>query len=166
MIVIMKKMMNKQLTQQNLRELARLTFLNLMSANGVMAKTIIRNYKGKAMKKEQKIQAVRDYCEWDLRDGSQTDNLYFGFAAHHLTQPEQGFISESQLPTKLTIHAGGNFPLNKFAASAAVLDVRKASSLFNLSCSSFKISVFEIILACTAVLMSGRFWLYTPSCSS
>ena len=39
--------MNKQLTQQNLRELARLTFLNLMSANGVMAKTIIRNYKQK-----------------------------------------------------------------------------------------------------------------------
>ena len=35
----------KQLTQQNLRELARLTFLNLMSANGVIAKTIIRNYK-------------------------------------------------------------------------------------------------------------------------
>ena len=34
-------------TQQNLRELARLTFLNLMSANGVMAKTIIRNYKQK-----------------------------------------------------------------------------------------------------------------------
>ena len=38
--------MNKQLQQQqNLRELAKLTFLNLMSANGVMAKTIIRNYK-------------------------------------------------------------------------------------------------------------------------
>ena len=37
--------MNKQLQQQNLRELARLTFLNLMSANGVMAKTIIRKYK-------------------------------------------------------------------------------------------------------------------------
>ena len=40
-------MMNKQLTQKNLRELARLTFLNLMSVNGVMAKTIIRNYKQK-----------------------------------------------------------------------------------------------------------------------
>ena len=39
--------MDKQLTQQNLRELARLTFLNLMSVNGVMAKTIIRNYKQK-----------------------------------------------------------------------------------------------------------------------
>ena len=43
----MKKMMNKQLTQKNLRELARLTFLNIMSVNGVMAKTIIRNYKQK-----------------------------------------------------------------------------------------------------------------------
>ena len=40
-------MTNKQLTQQNLRELTRLTFLNLMSANRVMAKTIIRNYKQK-----------------------------------------------------------------------------------------------------------------------
>jgi len=39
--------MDKKLTQQNLRELARLTFLNLMSANRVMAKTIIRNYKQK-----------------------------------------------------------------------------------------------------------------------
>ena len=39
---------NKQLTQQqNLRELAKLTFLNLMSANRIMAKTIIRNYKQK-----------------------------------------------------------------------------------------------------------------------
>ena len=43
----MKFMDNNKLQQQNLRELARLTFLNLMSANGVMAKTIIRNYKQK-----------------------------------------------------------------------------------------------------------------------
>ena len=44
-------MMNKQLTQKNLRELARLTFLNIMSVNGVMAKTIIRNYKQKQERK-------------------------------------------------------------------------------------------------------------------
>ena len=43
--------MNKQLQKQNLRELARLTFLNLISANGVMAKTIIRNYKQKQERK-------------------------------------------------------------------------------------------------------------------
>ena len=49
--------MNKQLQQQNLRELARLTFLNLMSANGVMAKTIIRNYKQRQQREsyEKKI---------------------------------------------------------------------------------------------------------------
>mgnify|MGYP003139101098 FL=1 len=45
---------NKQLQQQNLRELARLTFLNLMSANGVMAKTIIRNYKQKQEREVKK----------------------------------------------------------------------------------------------------------------
>ena len=55
----MKKMMNKQLTQQNLRELARLTFLNLMSANRVMAKTIIRNYKQK-QQRESYEQRTKD----------------------------------------------------------------------------------------------------------
>ena len=33
--------------QQNLRELIRLTFLNLMSVQGVAAKTIVRNYNNK-----------------------------------------------------------------------------------------------------------------------
>ena len=44
---LVSNMSAKLNTQQNLRELAKLTFLNLMSANGVMAKTIIRNYKQK-----------------------------------------------------------------------------------------------------------------------
>ena len=52
--------MNKQLTQQNLRELARLTFLNLMSANGVMAKTIIRNYKQKQERENNVHRQIRD----------------------------------------------------------------------------------------------------------
>ena len=43
-----------KLTQQNLRELVRLTFLNLMNANGVMAKTIIRNYKQKQEREVKK----------------------------------------------------------------------------------------------------------------
>ncbi len=43
----MMVVLNKQLQQQNISELARLTFLNLMSAKGVIAKTIIRNYKQK-----------------------------------------------------------------------------------------------------------------------
>jgi hypothetical protein len=51
--------MNKQIQQQNLRELARLTFLNLMSVNGVMAKTIIRNYK---LKQEREKMSECNKC--------------------------------------------------------------------------------------------------------
>jgi len=55
--------MNKQLQQQqNLRELARLTFLNLMSANGVMAKTIIRNYKQKQKRKSYEQRTKDTSC--------------------------------------------------------------------------------------------------------
>ena len=43
-----------------------------------------------------------------------TDNLFLGFATHHLTQPDQGFISVSNLPRKYTIHAGGDLPLSKY----------------------------------------------------
>jgi hypothetical protein len=43
--------------QQNLRKLIYLTFLNLMSVQGVVAKTIIRNYNNKQQRvnNEQKI---------------------------------------------------------------------------------------------------------------
>ena len=58
--------MNKQLTQQNLRELARLTFLNLMSANGVMAKTIIRNYKQKQERMRSSQPNQRKNPQWRL----------------------------------------------------------------------------------------------------
>jgi len=50
-----------------------------------------------------------------------SDNLFVGFAAHHLTQPNQGFISESQLPTKITINAGGNFPLSRYKNSITTI---------------------------------------------
>lgn len=47
-----------------------------------------------------------------------SENIFFGFAAHHLTMPNQGFISESQLPTKITVHAGGNIVLNKYSQNS------------------------------------------------
>ncbi len=50
-----------------------------------------------------------------------TENLFFGFAAHHMTQPNQGFISESSLPTKLTAHIGGNFALNKYSNNVTTI---------------------------------------------
>lgn len=33
--------------------------------------------------------------------------VYGGFAAHHLTQPDEGFLGTSRLPMKLTLHGGG-----------------------------------------------------------
>jgi len=50
-----------------------------------------------------------------------SENLFFGFAAHHLTQPEQGFISVSELPTKITAHVGGNFALNRFSHNVTTI---------------------------------------------
>jgi len=46
--------------QQNLRELIRLTFLNLMSVQGVVAKTIIRNYNNKQQR--GKNEANKNRC--------------------------------------------------------------------------------------------------------
>lgn len=43
-----------------------------------------------------------------------SENFFFGFAAHHLTEPSQGFITESTLPRKITVHMGGNFSLNRY----------------------------------------------------
>ncbi|MFW6226903.1 MAG: type IX secretion system membrane protein PorP/SprF [Bacteroidota bacterium] len=40
-----------------------------------------------------------------------TEELYIGFAAHHLTQPDEGFKNYSELPIKFTAHAGFNINL-------------------------------------------------------
>lgn len=43
-----------------------------------------------------------------------TKDMFFGFAAHHLTQPDQGLISVSHLPTKYTAHIGGTWPISRY----------------------------------------------------
>ncbi|MCX7697366.1 MAG: type IX secretion system membrane protein PorP/SprF [Bacteroidales bacterium] len=35
-----------------------------------------------------------------------SDRFYFGFASHHLTTPNEGFISVSEMPIKWTLHTG------------------------------------------------------------
>lgn len=47
-------------------------------------------------------------------------NFYFGFAAHHLTEPNESLIlDESPLPFKFTAHAGSKIPIgdNKYKGS-------------------------------------------------
>jgi type IX secretion system PorP/SprF family membrane protein len=40
-----------------------------------------------------------------------TKMFFLGFAAHHLTQPDEGLISSSKLPMKLTVHGGATIPV-------------------------------------------------------
>ena len=50
-----------------------------------------------------------------------SENLFFGFAAHHLTSPDQGFIGVSELPAKITAHIGGNIPLSKYSNNVTTI---------------------------------------------
>lgn len=43
-----------------------------------------------------------------------SERFFFGFAAHHLTQPDQSFlVPSSRLPMKITAHAGASIPLSR-----------------------------------------------------
>ncbi len=41
------------------------------------------------------------------------EKYFVGFAVHHLTQPDEGFISKSRMPRRFTVHAGGVINLVK-----------------------------------------------------
>ena len=42
-----------------------------------------------------------------------TERWYIGIVGHHLTEPNEAFLSQSNLPLKLTAHAGANIPLGR-----------------------------------------------------
>jgi type IX secretion system PorP/SprF family membrane protein len=42
-----------------------------------------------------------------------SEKFFAGFAVHHLTKPDEGFISQSRIPRRITVHAGGVFDLVK-----------------------------------------------------
>ncbi|PCJ86393.1 MAG: hypothetical protein COA57_06130 [Flavobacteriales bacterium] len=46
--------------------------------------------------------------------------FYGGFAAHHITQPDEGFIGSSKLPIKWTVHAGALIPLQRDAEESSI----------------------------------------------
>ncbi len=41
-----------------------------------------------------------------------SNKFYGGFAAHHLSQPDEGFMGISKLPMRLTMHTGANLNFN------------------------------------------------------
>lgn len=44
---------------------------------------------------------------------AQGRNYFSGFAAHHITQPDEGLLGVSRLPARFTAHGGGNFELRE-----------------------------------------------------
>lgn len=57
-----------------------------------------------------------DFAAGFMAFGKANNNVdyYFGFASHHITRPDQGFITESRLPMKITANVGAAIPLNQF----------------------------------------------------
>jgi len=51
-----------------------------------------------------------------------TKQYFFGYALHHLTEPEQAFITEAKLPMSMTIHAGANIPVGQGRSMGLVMD--------------------------------------------
>lgn len=49
---------------------------------------------------------TKGYIDFSAGILAYTENFFGGVAVHHLTQPEEGFISISKLPRKYTAHAG------------------------------------------------------------
>jgi type IX secretion system PorP/SprF family membrane protein len=50
------------------------------------------------------------------------ENIFAGVAIHHLTQPNEGFISPSKLPMKITAHMGGIINLQQHARRRRIED--------------------------------------------
>ena len=68
-------------------------------------------YETNEQRPEKLSRSVADFSAGFL---GYTKNFYFGFAAHHVTQPYEGFLnSKARLPYKLTGHVGANFTLSK-----------------------------------------------------
>lgn len=61
---------------------------------------------------EQKNQTARTNVDLSAGILGYSKKYFFGFAVHHLTEPDEGFLGSSKLPMKYTGHAGAVIPLD------------------------------------------------------
>lgn len=61
--------------------------------------------------KETKRLDSKSNVDFSVGTMGYTKNYYVGVAVHHLTQPDEGLLNSSKLPTKYTVHAGAVIPL-------------------------------------------------------
>ncbi len=73
--------------------------------------------------KEQNIATSTDFFDFSFGAVGYTQKYYLGFAAHHITRPDDSFFQtssvssiiidpQSRLPVKYTIHGGANFSIS------------------------------------------------------
>jgi type IX secretion system PorP/SprF family membrane protein len=62
------------------------------------------------------------YADLSLGFMAFTKKYFFGLAMHHITEPDDAFITESILPRKLTIHSGANFAVGQGRKMGLVMD--------------------------------------------
>jgi type IX secretion system PorP/SprF family membrane protein len=62
---------------------------------------------------EMQQRTKRSYVDISAGAVAFTKRLFVGFAAHHLTQPDEGLIGYSKLPLKITAHAGATIPVGE-----------------------------------------------------
>lgn len=62
---------------------------------------------------EQRFGPTRSFPDFAAGLIAYTERLFVGYAAHHITQPREGFISIAKLPMKHTAHAGVNIPFDR-----------------------------------------------------
>lgn len=55
----------------------------------------------------------RSYVDFSAGVIAFSKRFFGGFAAHHITQPDEGLVNESRLPVKWTGHAGAVIPLGR-----------------------------------------------------
>lgn len=63
---------------------------------------------------------TKSYVDFSAGAVAFTKRLFIGFAADHLTQPDEGLIGTSKLPMKFTAHAGGVIPIGGKVADATI----------------------------------------------
>jgi type IX secretion system PorP/SprF family membrane protein len=69
---------------------------------------------------EQQNQLKRTNVDLSAGMLGYSKRYFFGFAVHHLTQPDEGFLGSSKLPMKYTGHAGAVIPLDGRNGSASI----------------------------------------------
>jgi type IX secretion system PorP/SprF family membrane protein len=71
---------------------------------------------------ETQPQLSKGYVDFSSGFLGYSENFFVGLAVSHMTQPQEGFMQDSKLPMKLTIHGGAVLGLKKLKGKRKISD--------------------------------------------